>query len=98
MSVHHLSDAALSQRGPSCAVCSDWARGYAEGYAAGLAEGREAGRLEGVAEGPAHPAVVDSVARMFPEWDGADAAHSRSVAQFHEWHRTARAELEEVAA
>ncbi|MFI8808356.1 hypothetical protein [Micrococcus luteus] len=40
-----------------------------------------------------HPAVADSVARIFHGWDGAAAAHARSVADFHAWHTAARAEL-----
>ena len=40
-----------------------------------------------------HPAVADSVARIFHGWDGADAAHARSVARFRTWHAQARAEL-----
>ncbi|MCV7744781.1 hypothetical protein [Micrococcus luteus] len=40
-----------------------------------------------------HPAVADSVARIFHGWDGAEAAHARSVADFHAWHGAARAEL-----
>ncbi|HRO31292.1 hypothetical protein [Citricoccus sp.] len=34
-----------------------------------------------------HPAIATSVAAMFPQWDGAEAAHRRSVAQFHAEHR-----------
>ena len=82
MTTPRPSEAALSHRGPACPSCADWARGYAEGFA----RGRDAGRLEGALEGPAHPAVADSVARMFAGWDGPDAAHARSVAQFREWH------------
>ena len=48
---------------------------------------------EGLAQGAAHPAVADSVARIFHGWDGAEAAHARSVADFHAWHGAARAEL-----
>lgn len=40
-----------------------------------------------------HPAVADSVARIFHGWDGAEAAHARSVTHFHAWHAQARAEL-----
>ena len=29
-----------------------------------------------------HNAIADSVARMFPHWDGAHAAHLRSVDRF----------------
>lgn len=45
-----------------------------------------------------HPAVADSVARVFAGWDGAEAAHARSVARFRTWHTQARAELKEVNA
>lgn len=44
-----------------------------------------------------HPAIVDSVARVFAGWDGAAAAHARSVADFRAWHTQARAELKEAA-
>ena len=44
-----------------------------------------------------HPAVADSVARVFAGWDGEVAAHARSVAHFHAWHAQARAELKEAA-
>ncbi|MEZ7690979.1 hypothetical protein O3677_11240 [Micrococcus luteus] len=44
-----------------------------------------------------HPAVADSVARIFHGWDGAEAAHARSVAHFQAWHTAARAELKEAA-
>lgn len=81
------SEAALSHRGPSCAACADWAKGYAEGWGAGHALGRAAGRLEGATEGPAHPAVVESVAPTFAGWDGLDAARARSVARVRPTHR-----------
>ena len=44
-----------------------------------------------------HPAVADSVARIFHGWDGAEAAHARSVARFRTWHAQARTELKEAA-
>ena len=44
-----------------------------------------------------HPAIADSVASMFPGWDGPDAAAARSVARFRTWHAQARAELKEAA-
>lgn len=44
-----------------------------------------------------HPAVADSVARIFHGWGGAEAAHARSVARFRTWHAQARAELKEAA-
>lgn len=43
-----------------------------------------------------HPAITDSVARVFAGWDGADAAHARSVAHFHAWHTQARAHVKEA--
>ncbi|WP_049161560.1 hypothetical protein [Micrococcus luteus] len=44
-----------------------------------------------------HPAITDSVARVFAGWDGAEAAHARSAAAFRTWHTAARAELKEAA-
>lgn len=92
------SAVALSHAGPSC-DCGDWARGYgaraAEVAARARAEGHAAGLAEGLAAGPTHPAVAESVARMFDGWDGAAAAHARSVTTFRRWHTAAR---EEVAA
>ena len=82
-----LSAGALSHRGPSCTSCADWSKGFAEGWAAGHALGHAAGRLEGATEGPVHPAVVESVARLFHGWDGLDAAHARSVARVRPAHR-----------
>lgn len=72
------STTALSHRGPSCPSCADWAHGYAEGYAAGHTAGFDA--AAGI--GPAHPAVQESVARVFGGWDGPAAALTRSVARF----------------
>lgn len=66
-------------------------------YAAAYAEGHAAGLAEGLAQGASHPAVVESVARVFAGWDGADAAHDRSVARFCDWYDQARAERTEVA-
>lgn len=65
-------------------------------YAAAYAQGHADGLAEGLAQGAAHPAVRDSVARWFPGWDGAEAAHARSVARFRTWHAQARAELKEA--
>ena len=64
-------------------------------FAAAYAQGHADGLAEGLAQGAAHPAVRDSVARWVPGWDGAEAAHARSVAHFHAWHAQARAELKE---
>ncbi|MCV7595730.1 hypothetical protein M3B39_010095 [Micrococcus luteus] len=66
-------------------------------YAAAYAQGHADGLAEGLAHGAAHPAVADSVARIFHGWDGAEAAHARSVAAFRTWHAQARAELKEAA-
>lgn len=65
-------------------------------YAAAYAQGHADGLAEGLAQGAAHPAVRDSVARWFPGWDGAEAAHARSVTHFHAWHAQARAGLKEA--
>ena len=65
-------------------------------YAAAYAQGRADGLAEGLAQGAAHPAVVESVARTFAGWDGAEAAHARSVTHFRAWHAQARAGLKEV--
>lgn len=61
-------------------------------YAAAYAQGHAAGLAEGLAQGASHPAVVESVARTFAGWDGAEAAHARSVARFRCWYDQARAE------
>lgn len=66
-------------------------------YAAAYAQGHADGLAEGLAQGAAHPAITDSVARVFAGWDGAAAAHARSVADFHAWHTAARAGLKEAA-
>lgn len=47
---------------------------YQRGYTTGL--------RDGLAQGPAHPAVQQSVQRMFGDWDGAQAAQQRSVERF----------------
>lgn len=77
---------AETHHGPTCANCADWAHGYASGHADGYSQGYAAA----AGQGPAHPAVADSVSRMFgPSWDGPDAAAARSRARFHAWHATA---------
>lgn len=84
---------ALSHAGPSC-PCGDWSRGYAAGAAnvapRAYADGHAAGLAEGLAAGPAHPAVAESVARMFGPWDGAAAAAGWSVTRFRQWHAAQR--------
>ena len=87
---------ALSPSAPSC-PCGDYARALADAAPMVWAEAYAAGYRDGAGEGPAHPAVVDSVARMFAPWDGPDAAHVRSVTRFRTWHAQARAELKEAA-
>lgn len=67
-------------------------------YAAAYAQGHADGLAEGLAQGASHPAVVESVARMFPSWDGAEAAHDRSVARFRDWYDRARTTAQGVAA
>lgn len=66
-------------------------------YAAAYAQGHADGLAEGLAQGAAHPAVVESVARIFHGWDGAEAAHARSVTHFNAWHAQARAGRREAA-
>lgn len=60
--------------GPTCTGCSDYARGYAAAWADAQATLPTFQHT--------HPAIADSVARMFAGWDGAEAAHRRSVARF----------------
>lgn len=90
--VRRPSATALGPSAPSCAHCADWARGYAAGAADGTTrayqDGYAAGLTDGLAQGPAHPAVADSVARTFTGWDGAHAAHLRSIQTFKVWHNT----------
>lgn len=42
-----------------------------------------------------HPAVAESVRRMFGDWAGADAAHRASVTRFRAWHEERRQEVTE---
>lgn len=78
---------------PTCQHCADWSHGYTVGYEHGKKAGFTEGRITGSTEGPAHPAIVESVNRMFPDWDGYNAAMNRSVLRFREWHRSARQEV-----
>lgn len=80
-----LAKLAEAEHVPTC-PCGDWGRAVALVLA--LASGHECA---------AHPAIVDSVRRTFGTWDGAEAAHARSVAHFQAWHAQARAELKEAA-
>ena len=74
---------------PTCG-CGDWCRALAVAVPLVWADAYDHGRRAGTLEGAAHPAVVDSVNRMFAGWDGADAAAARSVARFRAWHAEAR--------
>lgn len=82
------STTALSHRGPSCSSCADWAHGYAEGYAAGHTAGFDAA----AGMGPAHPAVQESVARVFAGWAGPDEALHKSIRRVKAW-ATGRTEV-----
>jgi len=44
--------------------------------------GYQAGLQDGLAQGPAHPAVQASVARIFGDWQGAEAARQQSTQRF----------------
>lgn len=79
-----LEKLAEAEHAPTC-PCGDWGRAVALVLA--LASGHECA---------AHPAIVDSVRRTFGSWDGAEAAHARSAADFHEWHTAARAGRKEA--
>ena len=49
-----------------------------------------AGWTDAAGQGPAHPAVVDSVARMFGDWPGIEHARSTSVTHFRDWYANTR--------
>jgi hypothetical protein len=55
---------------------------YHRGYSQGL--------IEGLAQGPNHPAVQQSVANFFGDWQGAEAARQRSTQRFRNWYRKER--------
>lgn len=55
---------------------------YRAGYEHGFGDGYSTGLREGLNQGPNHPAVSRSVANMFGDWDGAQAAHERSTQRF----------------
>lgn len=52
----------------------------------------KAGFTDAAGLGAAHPAVVDSVKRVFAGWDGLDAAREASVTKFKAWHQQTRKE------
>ena len=78
-----LGRLAEAEHAPSC-TCGDWGRALALVLA-----------LASEHECTAHPAIVESVARTFAGWDGADAAEDRSVTRFRVWHAAARADINE---
>jgi len=53
--------------------------------------GYQAGLQDGLAQGPAHPAVQQSVANFFGDWQGAEAARQQSTQRFTNWYRKERA-------
>lgn len=61
--------------GPTCGHCADYARGYAAAWA-------DARAILSTCQ-HTHPAIAQSVAEMFAGWDGAEAAHRRSIQRFH---------------
>lgn len=68
----------------------DLQRAYNDGFSNGHAIGYGTGLQEGLQQGPAHPAVQESVARMFDGWDGADNARQRSTQRFWNDYRAHR--------
>lgn len=56
-----------------------------------------AGWTDAAGLGAAHPAVVDSVNRIFAGWQGVGAARSASVTRFRDWYANTRS-AEEVTA
>ena len=66
-------------------VQTDWLmvrRAYEIGCSQGL--------RDGLAQGPAHPAVQQSVANFFGDWQGAEAARQQSTQRFRNWYRKER--------
>lgn len=57
-----------------------------------FADGYQWGFNDGAGLGAAHPAVADSVKRIFAGWGGLDAARQASVTRFKKWHATTRRE------
>lgn len=51
--------------------------------------GYETGLREGLAKGHTHPAVQDSVSRMFGDWQGINASLAQSVEEFWRKYRGA---------
>lgn len=74
-----IPPSAWSDHAPTCNHCADWVKGYATAWADAQATMPTCQHT--------HPAIADSVARMFQGWDGAQAALKRSVTRF----RTERA-------
>lgn len=61
----------------------DVQRAYNNGFNNGHSIGYGKGLQDGLAQGPAHPAVEASVANLFGDWDGAEAARQRSIDRFN---------------
>lgn len=61
---------------------ADVQRAYNDGFSNGHSIGYGKGLQDGLAQGPTHPAVEASVANMFGNWDGAEAARQRSAERF----------------
>lgn len=62
---------------------ADLQRAYNDGFSNGHSIGYGKGLQDGLAQGPTHPAVKQSVANMFGDWDGAHNALQRSVERFN---------------
>ena len=61
---------------------ADLQRAYNDGFSNGHSIGYGKGLQDGLAQGPTHPAVQQSVANMFGDWDGAHNALQRSSQRF----------------
>lgn len=63
---------------------ADVQRAYNSGFSNGHSIGYGKGLQDGLAQGPTHPAVQQSVANVFGDWDGAQAAQQRSIDRFEQ--------------
>lgn len=68
----------------------DMQRAYNDGFSNGHSIGYGKGLQDGLAQGPNHPAVQQSVANFFGDWDGAQAARKRSTQRFWQDYRASR--------
>src|SRR5699024_37290 len=75
-----------NEQAPPPAIQQTW-RLVHDAYQRGYSQGR----TEGLAQGPTHPAVQQSVERMFGDWHGAEAARQQSTQRFNNWYRKERA-------